>query len=91
MGGPLRKSFGWSDILDTADSLSLEFAVVELLDGVAEVVGSLVLNESGLVSSLRSPLMMGEWRCLPTAITLTANLGVDDVQSRLAGEVLQVL
>lgn len=41
---------GWPDILNASDRLSLEFAVVELFDGVAEVVGSLVLNESGLVS-----------------------------------------
>lgn len=60
------------NILDASDSLPLEFAVVELLDGVAEIVGSLILNKS-------------------TTVALAANLGVDDVQSRLAGEVLQVL
>lgn len=39
-----------SDISNASDRLSLKFAVVELLDGVAEIVGSLVLNESGFWS-----------------------------------------
>jgi hypothetical protein len=29
--------------------------------------------------------------CLPSTITLAANFGVDNVQSRLAGEVLKIL
>jgi hypothetical protein len=65
--------------------LALELTVVQLLDGGRQVGHGLVLDEAGKL------VLKAKVKYPPSAVALAADLGVDDVQARLARKVFQVL
>jgi hypothetical protein len=76
------------NILLAGNFLSLELLAVQLVSSGLQVGRRLVLDESATVSAKDE---CGARSDAPSAIALAANFGVDDVQSRLAGKVFQVL
>ena len=76
-------------INDTMDRSVLEITVVELLDGRLEICQGFVFHETVLRISTAYELNRG--RILPSTIAIAADFRIDNVQSRLAGEIFQVL
>lgn len=69
---------------NTSDSLAFEFSIVEFFDCRAEIIHSFVFDKATQLAELDK---VGDIN-LPTAVALSADFRVDNVQSRLAGEVL---
>lgn len=67
----------WTHVRDTGDGSALEVVLVKLLNSGSKVGSSLVLDETLTARA--------------GGIALTVDLTVDNVQSRLAREVLEVL
>ncbi len=75
-------------ISHTADIGAFEVLIVELVDSDFQVCGSLELDKSGILSvSLRFQNLLS----LPFAVTVTANLRVDDIKAGATSEIFQVL
>jgi hypothetical protein len=78
-----------ADFRDAGNLLSLELTAVQLLDCGLQVCSCLIFDESAKTSAWKSTIRRGLYA--PSAVALTANLGVNNVESRLTGEIFQVL